>query len=97
MSEIRIERTHRLGLTRAREIAALWQDQAQSKYGMRCRYEAGDEEDRLHMERSGATGEMVVTAEHLSVRLELGFLMSAYAGMIESQIQQNLDELLGTP
>ena len=96
MSEIRIERTHQLGLARAREMAVRWQDQAMEKYGMRCRYEAGEEQDCLHMERSGASGELVISAKHLSVRLELGFLMSAYAGMIESQMQKNLDELLGT-
>ncbi|MEY2772161.1 MAG: hypothetical protein RIQ38_2580 [Pseudomonadota bacterium] len=95
MTDIHIERPHQLGLARARELAQQWQLEAKDEYGMTCRHEPGETEDQIHFERMGVKGLMKVSAEHFCVDIHLGFLLGAYAQMIEQQIQRNLDRMVG--
>jgi putative polyhydroxyalkanoate system protein len=101
MSEILIQRAHTLGLEKARAIAAQWQKEAESDWGMDCTYvsnesnEQGEVQDRLNFERAGASGYLLVTASQLTMKLELGFLMASFKDKIEEKISSNLDKLLG--
>ena len=100
MAEILIERSHTLGMEKARAIAAQWQKEAESDWGMDCTYlanqtnENGELQDRLNFERAGASGYLCVTATQLSMKLELGFLMASFKDKIEEKISSNLDKLL---
>lgn len=101
MAEIFIQRDHTMGLEKARAVAAQWQKEAEEDWGMDCTYvanetnEKGEVQDRLNFERAGASGHLCVTATHLSMRLELGFLMASFKDKIEEKISSNLDKLLG--
>lgn len=95
MPDLNIERTHNLGLPKAREIAERWREQALTEWGMDCVVEPGDTEDVMRMARSGVSGSLTVSATRFDLQLKLGFLLGAYADKIEQKIRQNLDELLG--
>jgi len=101
MSEILIQRSHTLGLEKARAVAAKWQHEAEADWGMDCTYmanqinEQGEIQDRLNFERAGASGYLEVSASQLTMKLELGFLMASFKEKIEEKITSNLDKLLG--
>ena len=100
MAEIFIQRTHTLGLEKARAIAAQWQKESESDWGMDCTYVAnqtndqGEVQDLLNFERAGASGHLCVTATQLTMKLELGFLMASFKDKIEEKIISNLEKLL---
>ena len=100
MAEIFIQLTHTLGLEKARAIAAQWQKESESDWGMDCTYVAnqtndqGEIQDRLNFERAGASGHLCVTATQLTMKLELGFLMASFKDKIEEKIISNLEKLL---
>ena len=100
MSEIFIQRDHTLGMEKARAIAAQWQKESESDWGMDCTYlanqtnEQGEIQDRLNFERAGASGYLEVTATQLTMKLELGFLLASFKDKIEEKITSNLEKLL---
>ena len=96
MADIRIVRSHALGLGGARALARRWADEAERGYGLACRWEAGDAADRVAFVRSGLQGELRVAADRLELDLRLGFLLRPYRARIEAALNQNLDrELAG--
>ncbi|WP_458232181.1 polyhydroxyalkanoic acid system family protein [Roseateles sp. P5_E8] len=94
MAEIRIHRDHDLGLKKAREIAWKWAEQVEAKFDMECTVHEGDDEDTVEFTRSGVKGELTVTASSFDLVAQLGFLLGAFKGTIEGEIQKELDALL---
>lgn len=94
MPDIHIERSHALGMTRAREVAQRWVAQAQQDYGLTCEYAAGDTCDRVQFTGAGVGGTVEVTAESFALDAQLGFLFGSFSEMIEQKVARNLDELL---
>jgi putative polyhydroxyalkanoate system protein len=100
MADIRIHRDHQLGLPRAREIAAAWAKEVESKFDMVCTMVPGEDSDTMDFKRTGATGRLIVGADHFELTAKLGFLLGAFSKTIEAEITQKLDGLLaqtGTP
>lgn len=95
MAQLQIHRAHPLGLAGARERARVWVEQAERDWGLACQYQASEGEDLVRFERSGVSGQLRVTANGFELDAQLGFLLSAYRGRIESHIRAQLDELLG--
>lgn len=94
MPDIRIERTHRLGLEAARQVARRWVEQAESGFDMTCDYTQGDAQDCVQFTRSGASGELRVSGDRFELHARLGFLLGAFKERIEAEISKNLDALL---
>lgn len=94
MADIHIHRDHDLGLARAREIAWQWAEEAEKKFEMECTVVEGEFSDTVAFRRSGVSGELVVAADHFDLQAKLGFLMGAFAGTIQAEIEKNLDALL---
>ncbi|MEO6277406.1 polyhydroxyalkanoic acid system family protein [Roseateles sp.] len=94
MAEIRIHRDHALGLQRAREIAWKWAEKVEEKFDMACTVHEGDDEDTVEFTRSGVKGELTVTASSFDLVAQLGFLLGAFKGTIESEVEKELDGLL---
>lgn len=94
MAEIRIHREHALGLKKAREIAWKWAEQVEEKFDMDCTVVEGDEEDTVEFTRSGVKGALTVAADRFELVAQLGFLLGAFKGTIEAEIQKELDSLL---
>jgi putative polyhydroxyalkanoate system protein len=95
MPDIRIHRDHTLGLSKARKVAWLWAEMAEEKFDMACSVLEGETSDTVEFTRSGVNGTLVVAADHFDLHAKLGFLLGAFSKTIETQIEQNLDELLG--
>lgn len=95
MPELRIDRSHSLGLAAAREVAERWTREAETEWGMRCRAQSGENQDQVYFDRSGVSGCLTVSADRFDLQLKLGFLLGAYSRQIEQKIRANLDELLG--
>jgi putative polyhydroxyalkanoate system protein len=94
MSEIRIRREHKLGLTKARRIAWKWAEEVERKFGMDCTVIEGESSDTVEFHRSGVNGELIVAPDHFDLVARLGFLLGAFRGTIEREIQAELDALL---
>jgi len=97
MADIHIEREHRMDLTDARKTAALWVQQAEDKFDMRCTYEGGAESDQVSFTRSGVSGTLKINQDKFEIDARLGFLLGAFKDRIESEILKNLDTLLAQP
>ncbi len=95
MPDIRIHRDHALGLAKARKVAWSWAETAEQKFGMDCSVLEGETSDTVEFTRSGVNGTLIVAADHFDLHAKLGFLLGAFSKTIETQIEQNLDELLG--
>jgi putative polyhydroxyalkanoate system protein len=96
MADIHIHRDHRLGLARARKVAAQWAAQAEAEFGMACTVVTGAESDTLEFTGSGVNGALVVAADHYTLDAKLGFLLGAFSTKIEAEIGKNLDALLAS-
>ena len=94
MPDIHIDREHALGLSRARELAFRWAEEAERKFEMDCVYEEGKAGDLVTFSRSGVNGELRVTPERFELHARLGFLLGAFKDRIEAEIRRNLDTLL---
>jgi putative polyhydroxyalkanoate system protein len=94
MPDIRIHRKHKLGLTKAREVAWQWAEEVEKKFDMECTVIEGETSDTVEFERMGVKGELIVAADHFDLDAKLGFLLGAFSKTIESEIERNLDELL---
>lgn len=94
MPDLRIHRDHDLGLAKARKIAWKWAEEAEKKFDMECTVIEGDDSDSVEFTRAGVSGRLVVAADHFDLEAKLGFLLGAFAGTIEGEIQKTLDDLL---
>lgn len=97
MADIHIHRKHQLGLAKAREIAWQWAEEVEKKFDMECTVEEGETRDTVSFKRIGASGQLVVAADHFDLEAKLGFLLGAFSKTIESEIERNLDHLLAAP
>ena len=94
MAEIHIQRTHTLGLAKARKIALQWAEDVEAKFGMECTILEGETSDTVEFTRAGVKGDLFVAADHFKLQARLGFLLGAFSRTIESEIEKNLDALL---
>ena len=95
MPDIRIHREHSLGLAKARKVAWAWAEDVEKKFDMACTVVEGEYSDTVEFTRSGVSGTLIVAADHFDLNAKLGFLLGAFAGTIEAEIEKNLDSLLG--
>jgi putative polyhydroxyalkanoate system protein len=94
MAEIQLRRDHTLGLARARKVALKWAEHVEKKFDMECTILEGDTSDTVEFTRSGVSGRMEVSGSHFELQAKLGFLLGAFAGQIEAEIQRQLDDAL---
>ncbi len=94
MADINIHREHKLGLAKARKVAWAWAEQVESRYGMECTVIEGRTSDTVEFRRSGVAGRLIVAPDHFELEARLGFLVGAFAGTIEREIEKELDTLL---
>ena len=94
MADIHIRREHRLGLARARKTAWQWAEAAEEKFGMECTVIEGKTSDVVEFTRAGVDGKLLVTGNAFELDAKLGFLLGAFRGKIETEIEGYLDALL---
>ena len=94
MADIRMHRSHRLGLAKARKIAWTWAETVEEKFGLECTVIEGKDSDVVEFTRPGVDGRLVVTADAFELDAKLGLLLGAFRGRIEAEIEGYLDALL---
>ena len=95
MPDIHIRRDHALGLSKARELAWQWAEEVEQQFGMSCTVIEGETSDTVEFTRSGVDGRLTVAPDHFELDAKLGFLLGAFSRKIETEIERNLDALLG--
>ena len=94
MPAIQVQREHQLGMAQARRMAAQWQARVEQEFDMRCTADKGKAQDSVAFERPGLKGRLLVTASKFDLQVQLGLLMGVFKQRIESEIIDNLDQLL---
>ena len=94
MADIHIHRSHALGLAKARKTAWKWAETVEEKFGMECTVVEGEDSDVVEFTRAGVDGKLLVTADAFELDAKLGFLLGAFRGKIETEIEGYLDALL---
>ncbi len=94
MADINIHRDHTLGLAKARKVAWLWAEEAETKFSMECTVIEGQTSDTVEFTRAGVSGRLIVAPDHFDLHAKLGFLLGAFSKTIEGEITKTLDTLL---
>ena len=91
MADIEIHR--HFSKTKAEVIAHLdeLQQSLEKKLQLRCQR---DREDHLSFSRTGATGQLTVQEQTLTIEIKLSFLLRPMKATIKAEIQQTLDKYL---
>ncbi len=90
MANIRIQRTHQLGLENARAQVETFAQSLREE--LQIDYEWND--NRLIFRRTGASGTLEVGTDSIELDIELGMALSLLAGTIEKDINEKLDNAL---
>lgn len=88
MPGIDIHHPHQLPPDRAREAVQQVADKLVDKFGVECQWHG----DVLEFARPGVDGRIALLPGAVQVTAELGFLLAAMQGPIESGIRRVLDE-----
>ncbi len=94
MSDITYQRSHTLGLEKARELAQEWVAGAAGKLGLSCDYQEGAEQDTVTFERMGVKGAMKVSGTEFDLQVKLGMMMAALKPMIEAEVSKSLGRII---
>ncbi len=92
MSHIVIHRDHELTLDQARAAAEALASQLAERYDISHHWQ----EDSLHFERSGVSGQIDLEPSLIRVSVRLGFLLVSLKSRLEQEIDRQLDEMLGS-
>jgi putative polyhydroxyalkanoate system protein len=93
--EIHIERSHALGMQKARKVAAQWAQRVEQAHGVRCTHTQGRGEDVIVISRAGVHGTARVTGKRFELDMKLGFLLGLFSQRISEGVARELDGLLG--
>lgn len=91
MPRIDIQRSHSLGLERAREVTDRIAAAISRKFGIDSAWEG----DSLLIKRTGVDGRIEVAADSVRVRAQLGLMLGAFKSRIEDEIRHQLDQHFG--
>lgn len=91
MSEIKIQRSHKLGRDEAHRRVSELAPKLKSKYGVELDW-SGDE---ARVKGTGVSGTLLVAADKVAVDLKLGLLMRPMAGKIRTALETQIDKALG--
>lgn len=94
MADIRIRRSHRLGLAKARKVARQWAEDVEARFGIDCTVIEREDGDTVEFTRPGVSGRLQVAADRFDLDAQLGFLLGAFSTRIEAEIEEKLDALL---
>lgn len=91
MSSIDIRHPHTRTPDQVRGVIQTVADKLRERYGLNSQWDG----DALRLSGPGIDGRIALEPEQVRVTAELGFLVSAMKGVIESEIRRVLQEHLG--
>ena len=89
MSHIVIHRSHELTLDQARQAAETLAGQLAERYEVSYHWQ----DDALHFERSGVSGQIALEPGSVRINARLGFLLVPLKHRLEQEIHRYLDEM----
>ncbi|WP_426112262.1 polyhydroxyalkanoic acid system family protein [Massilia sp. PWRC2] len=92
MADIHIVQAHALSATQARAAAQQVTDKLARDYQLTCAWDG----DILRFERSGVAGELQLAAGQAVVDVRLGFMMGAFAPVIEAKLASSMKQLFAS-
>lgn len=90
MSQISISRTHALSLDQARTTAEALAGELAARYALNHYWQ----ENSLHFQRTGVTGQIDLEPGIIHINVRLGLLMAALKSYLEPEIDRKLNEIL---
>lgn len=91
MSEIKIERTHALGVAEARKRVDTLEPKLKEKYGVALAWNG----NTANVKGTGVSGTLAVDEGKVSVNLKLGLMLRPLAGKIREGLEKQVDKALG--
>ncbi len=88
---MRIERAHRLGVRRARQVATDIMGELAEKYALEHHWDG----NTLRFSRTGLNGTVSVSKAAIVLEIELGFMLALLESRIEAEVHAELDRWLG--
>lgn len=89
MSDIHARKTHNLTLAEAKQTAQKLADQLQKEFQLDSQWQG----NTLNFTRSGVKGKLDVTDKDVTVDISLGFMLKAFKGKIQAEIDKNIDKM----
>ncbi|BET26438.1 putative polyhydroxyalkanoate system protein [Limnobacter thiooxidans] len=89
MSDIRARKSHNLSLEDAKKTAQKLADQLQKEFQVDSQWQG----NTLNFTRSGVKGTLDVTEQEVILDISLGFMLKAFKGKIQAEIDNNLGKM----
>jgi putative polyhydroxyalkanoate system protein len=89
MSDIHARKEHSMSLEEAKQTAQKLADQLQKEFQLDSQWQG----NTLNFTRSGVKGKLDVTEKDVTVDISLGFMLKAFKGKIQSEIDKNIDKM----
>ena len=90
MSEIKIDRPHKLGRDEAKKRFAGVESGLRDRYGVALDWNG----HAATFKGTGVTGDVLITDDRITIRLKVGLLVRPFAGKIREAIERQVDEKL---
>lgn len=87
MSEIHLQRRHKLGLQKAKEAAQKVADDMAESFDIASEWDG----NALNFSRAGVSGRMKITRDKVVLEARLGLLLTAFKPRIEERLQKDFD------
>ena len=89
MSDVHARKEHNLSLDEAKQTAQKLAEQLEKEFQLQSTWQG----NTLNFTRSGVKGKLDVTDKDVSIDISLGFMLKAFKGKIQSEIDKNLDKM----
>lgn len=87
MSEIHLQRRHKLGLQKAKEAAQKVADDMAESFDIASEWDG----NALNFSRAGVSGRMKISRDKVVLEARLGLLLAAFKPRIEERLQKDFD------
>jgi putative polyhydroxyalkanoate system protein len=91
MSDIDIEREHKLGREEARKRLNEMEEKLKERYGVKLAWRG----DGADVKGTGVTGTIAIADAKVSINLKLGLLVKPLSSKIREAMERQLDKALG--
>jgi putative polyhydroxyalkanoate system protein len=89
MSDVHARKEHNLSLEEAKQTAQKLAEQLEKEFQLQSTWQG----NTLNFTRSGVKGKLDVTDKDVSIDISLGFMLKAFKGKIQSEIDKNLAKM----
>ena len=92
MARVNVSQDHNKTEDEVREIVNRLTDDLKSRYGISPDWQS---DNLVKFKRSGVSGQLRISDNKVTIDLDIGFLLSAYAGKIKSELSTMMAKKLG--